>query len=72
MNNIYGDIDSANIMELVHREEISHVRLAAQWLDQLREPGESDVEAYRRCVPFPLSAARAKGKHFDAEARQFT
>jgi hypothetical protein len=33
-------------------------------------PGCDDVEAYTEAVPFPLSAARAKGKRFDVPARR--
>ena len=41
----------------------------------LRELSESaedatDIELYERATPFPLSAARAKGRRFDAHARR--
>lgn len=68
-----GDEDSARVCELVHRDEIEHVRFAADALRRLcPAPGPSehdDVELYERAVPFPLSAARAKGRRFDAAAR---
>ena len=64
-----GDEESARVCEVVHRDEIRHVRLAARWLRE-RAPAGSDVDRYEAHVPFPLSAARAKGRRFDAEARR--
>jgi len=65
-----GDAESARVCERVHRDEVGHVRLAAGWLRQLSPPGQGDVEAYQEAVPFPFSAARAKGRRFDARARR--
>lgn len=65
-----GDDESADVLERVHADEIGHVRLAARWLLVLDTDAESDLEAYERAVPFPLSAARAKGRRFEAGARR--
>jgi uncharacterized ferritin-like protein (DUF455 family) len=65
-----GDERSASVCQLVHDEEIEHVRLAAHWLRELRPDAQSDVQRYREAVPFPLSAARAKGRRFDQAARR--
>jgi len=65
-----GDERSARVCQLVHDEEIEHVRLAAHWLRELEPTVESDVERYRNAVPFPLSAARAKGRRFDRASRR--
>lgn len=64
-----GDEASAWVCEQVHADEVRHVRLAARWLRRLAPEGD-DVERYERAVPFPLSAARAKGRRFDADARR--
>jgi len=67
-----GDEASARVCERVHDDEIGHVRSAARWLAAL-SPEESDcdlVRLYEATVPFPLSAARAKGRRFDAAARR--
>ena len=53
----------------MHEDEIGHVRVAASWLRRL-EPGLDEVEAYERAVPFPLGAARAKGRRFDEASRR--
>ncbi len=65
-----GDEASARVSEIVHAEERRHVRLAVEWLARLAPAGEDDVTAYRASVPFPLEAARAKGRVFNAEARR--
>jgi len=66
-----GDAASADVCERVHRDETRHVRFAARCLRELASSGEpSDVELYERATPFPLSAARAKGRRFDAGARR--
>ncbi len=64
-----GDSESAAVCALVHREEIGHVRMAARWLRELR-PEPDDRGRYEASVPFPLSAARAKGRRFEAAARR--
>ncbi|AKU90501.1 ferritin-like domain-containing protein [Vulgatibacter incomptus] len=65
-----GDEECAKVMQRVHDDEQSHVKLAATWLARLKDPAQSDVEAYREAVPFPLSAARAKGRRFDVPSRR--
>ncbi len=60
---------SAAAMHEVHLDEISHVRLAARWLTKVTG-SERDVDAYAEHVPYPLSAARAKGRRFDVAARK--
>jgi len=66
-----GDAATARVCEEVHRDEVGHVALAARWLRRLcpRSDGD-DVARYELLVPFPLSAARAKGRAFDAAARR--
>ncbi|MCZ6784169.1 MAG: DUF455 family protein, partial [Proteobacteria bacterium] len=64
-----GDEESARVCERVHRDEIGHVGVASRWLQSL-SPERDLVAAYDEAVPFPLSAARAKGHRFDASARR--
>jgi len=77
-NNV-GDVESGAVMQRVHTDEIAHVKLARTWL--CRDLGaagaaaataeaESDVDAYLRHVPFPLSPARAKGRRFEVTPRR--
>lgn len=65
-----GDPDTAAVLARVHHDEIRHVRLAIRWVQRLKRPDESSLQAYLRTVPFPLSPARAKGRHFDLIARR--
>jgi len=65
-----GDEASARVAEEVHADEQRHVRLAAEWLAQLAPDGEDTIAAYAASVPFPLEAARAKGRRFDGAARR--
>lgn len=64
-----GDETSAAVLQRVHDDELGHVALAARWMPVLAE-GANEVERYESCVPFPLSAARAKARRFDAESRR--
>jgi uncharacterized ferritin-like protein (DUF455 family) len=64
-----GDPESAAVCAEVHRDEIDHVRMAATWLRELR-PEPDDRSRYQASVPFPLSAARAKGRRFEVEPRR--
>lgn len=65
-----GDEAAAEVLQKVHDDEIGHVKLAAVWLRRLKDPSLSEVEAYQDAVPFPLSAARAKGRNFTASPRR--
>ncbi|HEU4431609.1 MAG TPA: DUF455 family protein, partial [Myxococcota bacterium] len=64
-----GDRESAAVCARVHDDEIRHVALAARSLREL-EPAADDRQRYERAAPFPFSAARAKGRRFDAPARR--
>ncbi|HEY8122928.1 MAG TPA: DUF455 family protein [Myxococcota bacterium] len=64
-----GDAESAAVCALVHADEIGHVALAARALRELGVAGAGDTQRFEAAVPFPFSAARAKGRRFDARAR---
>ena len=65
-----GDERSARVCQAVHDDEIRHVSHAREWLLRLEPGAADDAEAYARTVPFPLSLARAKGRHFQVAARR--
>jgi uncharacterized ferritin-like protein (DUF455 family) len=65
-----GDEESAQVCQRIHDDEIGHVRMAARWLRALAPEGQDEIEAYRAAVPYPLAAARAKGRRFDEAARR--
>ncbi len=65
-----GDEASRDVMDIVYREEIGHVRHGVMWLEKMRVPGESQWDAYRRLLKYPLTPSRGKGLGFAREARQ--
>lgn len=74
-----GDDDTAAVLARIHADEIGHVRLARAHLlrdargrtDGITGDGvDDDLRLYQDHVPFPLSAARAKGRRFEVGARK--
>jgi uncharacterized ferritin-like protein (DUF455 family) len=63
-----GDDATARVLDLVHADEIGHVRFAWTWLGKLA-PGRAPWDVYTETVRFPLGPARARGAQFDADAR---
>ena len=64
-----GDVTTADVLDLVHRDEIGHVRFAATWVGKLA-PDRDAWDVYSSTVRFPLGAARARGATFDEDARR--
>lgn len=56
-----GDTESAEILGRIYRDEIAHVGHGLKWLRRWKEEKESDWDAFRRGLKFPLSPVRAKG-----------
>lgn len=65
-----GDDETAAVLRRVHEDEIGHVALAVRWLPRLVGEATSDLDAYERAVPFPLSAYRAKARRFQDAPRR--
>ena len=66
-----GDEATAGVLEKIHRDEIGHVGHGVKWFRRWKDPSESDWQAFRRCLTFPLTPARAKGlAPFDAPGRR--
>jgi uncharacterized ferritin-like protein (DUF455 family) len=63
-----GDAESAAVQERVGEEEIPHVRFAIYWYRELAGPLEFD--AWRACLPKPLTPTVMRGVPLDAEARR--
>ena len=66
-----GDKTSASILNRIYIDEISHVGYGLHWFRQWKDPEDSDWEALKKRLVFPLSASRAKGNRtpFNTEAR---
>jgi uncharacterized ferritin-like protein (DUF455 family) len=65
-----GDKAGANVMRIIHRDEIRHVAFGVRWLRQLKSPDQTDWEAYESHLQWPLRPEKSKGKHFHREPRQ--
>ncbi|MDB6154824.1 MAG: hypothetical protein JWL90_3277 [Chthoniobacteraceae bacterium] len=65
-----GDAQTAALLERIYRDEIAHVGYGLSWFRRWKEARESDWEAYRRQLHFPLSPSRARGNvPFNSEGR---
>lgn len=64
------DEETSKILERVYYEEIGHVKHGLKWTRLWKDPQESDWEAHKNALTFPLSPARAKGTIFSKEARR--
>lgn len=64
----YDDPQTANILNIVYEDEITHVNLGARYMNLWRQD-KSLWEYYLQNLPWPLTPARAKGKTFDIEGR---
>ncbi len=66
-----GDERTAKILSRIHDDEITHVRYGLKWFRRWKREVESDWEAFRKQLRFPLSPARAKSTMiFDAGSRR--
>ena len=65
-----GDDGTSKILERIHIDEIGHVGHGLKWFRRWHDTDESDWDAYRRVVRFPLTPSRAKGIGFQIEARR--
>lgn len=64
-----GDDRSAALMRVIHRDEIEHVAFGMEWLKKLKEPGQSDWDAFSEHLQWPLRPVKAKGDTFQRDAR---
>ncbi len=66
-----GDAATAAVLEKIHLDEIGHVGHGLKWFRHWKNSGETDWQAYRRSLHFPLTPARAKGlAPFNADSRR--
>lgn len=65
-----GDDRSAALMRVVHRDEIGHVRFGIDWLRRLKPADQTDWDAFRSHLAWPLRPAKARGDVFQRDARR--
>ena len=66
-----GDRETAAILEAIYHDEIGHVGHGLKWFRKWKSQSESDWDAYRKILHFPLSPVRAKANvgEFNREGR---
>lgn len=64
-----GDAETARVLDVVHEDEIAHVRFGWVWMRKLA-PDSDAWQTYLDNLEWPISPARARGKTFSAEARR--
>lgn len=65
-----GDEKTAALIDVIHQDEIEHVRLGWTWLQRLKEEDRSAWEVYTASLAWPLRPVRARGRSFDREGRR--
>lgn len=66
-----GDTATASVLEKIYLDEINHVGHGLQWFRKWKDNDETDWDAYRKSLSFPLSPAKAKGMApFNPEGRR--
>ncbi len=66
-----GDNATAAVLEKIYQDEIGHVGHGVKWFRKWKAEGETDWQAYRSSLSFPLAPAKAKGiAPFNAEGRR--
>lgn len=66
-----GDTGTAAVLEKIYLDEIGHVGHGVKWFRKWKEQGESDWQAFKKSLSFPLAPAKAKGMApFNAEGRR--
>jgi uncharacterized ferritin-like protein (DUF455 family) len=67
-----GDVATADVLDIVYREEIGHVKNGVVWFDRLRDDVHtvSMFDAWVQRLPAPLTPVRARGADFDEDGRR--
>ena len=56
-------------MKAIHNDEIRHVEFGMHWLRKLKDPADSDFEAWQKALHWPIRPLHAKGDVFQRDAR---
>lgn len=66
------DFKTSQVLQKIHDDEVRHVQNGLKWFrlwKQEQNLHDSDWELYKKLLPFPMSARRARGKYFSLESR---
>lgn len=64
-----GDLEAAQIQEIVGAEEVGHVRFALHWFRELRGGAANSFDAFRAALPSPLTPTLMRGEPLDRDRR---
>lgn len=64
-----GDPRSAALMRRIHEDEIEHVAFGMHWLRVLKNPNDTEWDAYCAHLKWPMHAGKSSGDEFQREAR---
>jgi uncharacterized ferritin-like protein (DUF455 family) len=66
-----GDTGTAAVLEKIYLDEIGHVGHGVKWFRKWKAEGQTDWQAFKKSLTFPLAPAKAKGiAPFNAEGRR--
>ena len=65
-----GDLESAELMEMIERDEIKHVGFGARWLKHFSDGSSSDFELFCQNLNDYMGPERARGGALNVEARR--
>ncbi len=66
-----GDTGTAAVLEKIYLDEIGHVGHGVKWFRKWKDQGQTDWQAFKTSLTFPLAPAKAKGiAPFNAEGRR--
>lgn len=66
-----GDDGTGAVLEKIYHDEINHVGHGVRWFRKWKQQGDSDWQAFKKSLSFPLAPAKAKGMApFNAEGRR--
>lgn len=67
-----GDLDTAQLLQKIYEDEISHVQHGLHWFRQWKDPEKSDWEAYQDSLEPPISPQQGLGPRaaFNRQGRE--
>ncbi|WP_166824955.1 DUF455 family protein [Thalassoroseus pseudoceratinae] len=66
---VAGDKKSAACMQVIHDDEIEHVRFGMEWLRQLKTDDQTEWTAFEEHLNWPLRPEKSVGNHFNSAPR---
>jgi uncharacterized ferritin-like protein (DUF455 family) len=65
-----GDPETAEVLERVHAEELTHVAFGLRWLERFKDDDTPMVDAWQEALGWPLRPALARGPVLHVDCRR--